>query len=129
MWWPSGEGVRHGGGLLAASSVMSAIERAAEPCVAAPVLLTVREAMAVLRVGRTTLYEQANLFLATDGVEGVPVVRIGKQLRFPRAALEELIGGPIGWPTTEPADPAAVASPARLERQERSSDSPRLFSV
>ena len=82
-----------------------------------PDFLTVEEAGAVLRIGRTTAYREARRFFATDGADGLPVVRYGKQLRVPRVALEEALGGPITWPihVHEPvvASPGApVISPA-----------------
>ncbi len=33
--------------------------------------------------------------MATDGAEGLPVVRIGRLLRVPRARLEAWVGGPL----------------------------------
>lgn len=57
-----------------------------------PALLTVSEAARVLRIGRTTAYALAARFEATGGLEGLPVVRIGKQLRVPTVRLEELAG-------------------------------------
>jgi hypothetical protein len=48
-----------------------------------PEYLTVPEVMARLRLGRTTVYEQARLYLATDGAEGIPCRRFGRSLRFP----------------------------------------------
>jgi hypothetical protein len=45
-----------------------------------------------------------------EGVAGIPVVKIGKQLRFPRITLEELIGSPISWP---PIDTTSSATPSR----------------
>jgi hypothetical protein len=65
-----------------------------------PDLLTVTEAAAVLRIGRTASYELARRDLATGGGEGLGVVRVGGQLRVPRAALERLVGGPLSWPLT-----------------------------
>jgi excisionase family DNA binding protein len=53
--------------------------------------LTVVEAAALLRVGRTVAYQQARQYLATGGREGLPVVRLGRQLRVPRHALEQLM--------------------------------------
>jgi hypothetical protein len=44
--------------------------------------------MARLRLGRTTVYEQARLFLATGGAEGIPCRRFGRSLRFPAAAFD-----------------------------------------
>jgi hypothetical protein len=55
--------------------------------------LTVVEAAALLRVGRTVAYQQARRYLATGGREGLPVVRLGRQLRVPRHALERLMDG------------------------------------
>jgi Helix-turn-helix domain len=53
-----------------------------------PEYLTVPEVMARLRLGRTTVYEQARLFLATGGAEGIPCRRFGRSLRFPAAAFD-----------------------------------------
>ena len=75
-----------------------------------PELFTVTEAAVVLRIGRTTAYELARRDLATGGGEGLGVIRVGGQLRVPRAALERLIGAPIVSPVTpepEPVPPAA----------------------
>lgn len=78
-----------------------------------PDLLTVPEAAAVLRIGRTASYELARRDLATGGGEGLGVVRVGGQLRVPRAALERLVGGPLSWPLTDamPADAATEPTP------------------
>jgi excisionase family DNA binding protein len=62
---------------------------------AVPDLLTIEEAAAVLRVGRTTAYELANRDLATGGGEGLGVVRVGRLLRVRRSSLEALVGGPL----------------------------------
>jgi len=67
-----------------------------------PDLLTISEAAAVLRIGRTASYELARRDLATDGGEGLGVVRVGGQLRVPRASLERLVGGPLSWPLAGP---------------------------
>lgn len=63
-----------------------------------PDFLTVEEAAAVLRIGRTAAYPAAREFLATDGASGLPVARFGRQLRVPRPALERVLGGPMSWP-------------------------------
>lgn len=54
------------------------------------VVLTVDEAAYVLRIGRSLAYQMANEYLATGGVAGMPVVRIGTCFRVPRWALLEL---------------------------------------
>jgi hypothetical protein len=53
-----------------------------------PEYLTVPEVMNRLRLGRTTVYEQARLYLATGGAKGIPCRRFGRSLRFPAAAFE-----------------------------------------
>jgi hypothetical protein len=84
--------------------------------------LRVEEAAAVLRIGRTSAYDLARQFLATNGAVGLPVVRVGRQLRVPRFQLERLAGGPITWPPptdTAAADVAPLAPvPARPVRRE-----------
>lgn len=60
--------------------------------------LTVDEAAAVLRIGRTAAYEATRRYRATDGAEGIPVYKVGGTLRVPRHKLEEIAGGPIEIP-------------------------------
>lgn len=52
--------------------------------------LTVEEAAALLRIGRTSAYALAREWRETGGRRGLPVVELGRQLRVPRAALEKL---------------------------------------
>ena len=53
-----------------------------------PDFLTVEEAARVLRIGRTTAYQQAHRWLDT-GSEGLPVVWVGGSLRVPLTQLEQ----------------------------------------
>ena len=77
-----------------------------------PDFLTVEEAGAVLRLSRGKAYELAREYLATGGATGMPVIRLGRQLRVPRVLLEQWIGGPITWPIPTHARPSsAIASP------------------
>ncbi len=55
-----------------------------------PDFLTVEEAAAVLRIGRTSAYLLCQRWRYSDGEVGLPVVRVGRQLRIPRAALVRL---------------------------------------
>lgn len=55
-----------------------------------PLLLTVEEAAAVLRIGRTLAYSLARRYEESGGVVGLPVIRLGGCLRVPRWALLEL---------------------------------------
>lgn len=63
-----------------------------------PAFLTVEEAAAVLRIGRTAAYEATRRYRATDGAEGIPVYKVGGTLRVPRHKLEEIAGGPLEIP-------------------------------
>jgi hypothetical protein len=65
---------------------------------AIPALLTVEEAGALLRIGRTKAYAMAREWRETDGQSGLPVVDLGNVLRVPRRALEELIGAELTAP-------------------------------
>jgi len=60
-----------------------------------PAVLTVAEVRRVLRISRTKTYEQANAYLETGGRHGIPCVRVGTSLRFPRLLLEQYIEQPI----------------------------------
>lgn len=61
-----------------------------------PEFLTVEEAAALLRIGRTSAYALAREWQETGGKTGLPVVRLGRQLRVPRAALEALHASVLG---------------------------------
>ena len=101
-----------------------------------PDFLTVDEAAKVLRLGRTAAYASAARFEATDGAEGLPVVRFGRLLRVPKAQLERIAGGTLTdggpsaerAPTSEPErDPRGPARQRRPQRAVRSVSQPSLF--
>jgi hypothetical protein len=110
-----------------------------DPTEPLPDFLTVEEAAAILRIGRTAAYGLARQWRATDGKEGLPVVAFGRLLRVPRAALEAVAGGPLSRPVAAPETPVerdeVSASQAHEERQpvvtapapRRSADQPSLF--
>jgi excisionase family DNA binding protein len=54
--------------------------------------LRVVEAAQFLRISRTSAYALTRRFLDTDGREGLPAVRIGRSVRVPIAALEQMAG-------------------------------------
>ena len=98
-----------------------------------PDFLTVGEAAAVLRIGRTVAYELARKAIATGGASGLPTVVIGRQFRVPRVQLEELLGGPITWPIpTAPRSSSPTAEPPRPTARHRTPNAvgdPQLFSA
>ncbi len=83
-----------------------------------PDFFRIEEAAAIPRIGRTAAYGQAHQFLASQGTSGLPVVRVGKQLRVPRWQLERMLGGPITWPPPR----RGIAAP--LPTQSRMSSAP-----
>src|SRR5438270_6739023 len=88
-----------------------------------PDLLTVEEAAELVRIGRTAAYQLARQYLATDGAEGMPVKRIGRQLRVPRELLEAWVGTTLHAAPAKP-EPATVAAPTRAttKRQRNRND-------
>jgi excisionase family DNA binding protein len=54
-------------------------------------VLTVEEAAAVLRIGRNAAYALARQWRATGGREGLPCIELGRTLRVPRTALQQLL--------------------------------------
>jgi excisionase family DNA binding protein len=98
-----------------------------------PAFLRVEEAAAIVRIGRTTAYELAARYETTDGEEGLPVVRVGRQLRVPTARLEQWAGAPLSSLPPEPAPieqcaelgvPAVVEPPTQQRRGRRGKLSP-----
>lgn len=97
-----------------------------------PDFLTVEQAAVIVRIGRTTAYELARRYVASDGADGLPAVRIGKQLRVPRARLEQWHGGPLTPPPpalARPTELAVAPSSARSRRSPRMSQSSLPFSA
>ncbi len=67
-----------------------------------PDLLTVDEAAAILRIGRTKAYDLARRWRVTNGAAGLPVLDFGNVLRVPRHALEAMVGGELHPPAATP---------------------------
>lgn len=92
--------------------------------------LTAEEVMEHLQLGRTFVYEQARLYLASGGAQGLPCRRFGRLLRFPLAEIEAH-GCPPGQarvvdletrrraPTPQPATKPAPSKPAREKPAQR----------
>lgn len=62
-----------------------------------PPFLRVEQVQELTQLGRSQIYKQAGRFLETGGREGLPVVRFGRCLRFPKAALIQLGTTPGEW--------------------------------
>jgi hypothetical protein len=97
-----------------------------------PDFLSIREAAAVLRIGRTCAYELAQQYVHTGGGSGLKVVRVGRQPRVPLAVLEEMLGDSITWPieSHEVADDDIDAKQAprhNKPKRTQSEQPPRLF--
>jgi excisionase family DNA binding protein len=103
----------------------------APPTAGLPNFLTVVEAARLLRIGRTSAYQLAQQWCDTDGQKGLPVVRVGRQLRVPRRALEHLAGGELtaasGWSPESTAVPAPQASTSM--RAPTNNDTPQTVSA
>jgi hypothetical protein len=54
-------------------------------------VLTVDEAAAFLRISRNAAYAAAREWRVTGGRSGLPCISIGRTLRVPRQALEEML--------------------------------------
>jgi excisionase family DNA binding protein len=59
-----------------------------------PEFLTVEEAARVLRIGRTSAYLLTQRWRHTHGRSGLPVQRLGRLLRVPRSAIEQMAVSP-----------------------------------
>jgi hypothetical protein len=96
----------------------SAIEQAVAHL---PLMLTVEEARAALGIGRSLAYGEVRRYLASDGREGIPAIRIGSAIRVPRAGLVDLLlSAPA--PESHSVERHAVSppSPPRTSRRRRS---------
>ena len=72
-----------------------------------PLTLTVAEAAEWLRVSKGAVYEMVHRGIATDGAEGPPIVKLGRDRtwRIPTIAVLRLVG--VVDPPVESARPAA----------------------
>ena len=60
-----------------------------------PLMLTVGEAAAVLRVSRTSAYKLVAEYRASGGRSGLPHVRLGARVMVRRVDLEQIVGGSL----------------------------------
>jgi hypothetical protein len=95
-----------------------------------PLMLSVEQARQVLGIGRSLAYGEVRRYLATDGREGIPAVRIGSAIRIPRAGLVDLMLASPAQATSELVSlhvvtpvPSPHQSPARRRARSRSSRS------
>ena len=80
-----------------------------------PPFLTVEQAAALLKIGRTKAYLLTQEYRATDGRSGLPVVDLGDVLRVPGPAIERMLGIGLDAALPDPGEPARLrnGSPAR----------------
>jgi len=88
-----------------------------------PAVLTIEEAAALLRIGRTKAYAMSREWRSTQGRSGLPVIDFSGVLRVPRAALETMIGVPVGS-LGAPAPGPAEEPPVGLSSQDETVASP-----
>lgn len=96
-----------------------------------PAILKVEEAARILRISRTSAYDLANQWLETSGQVGLPAIRLGRSLRVPRKALEEMIGSDLTIHPTAPSTDEKTArrttATSRTRRPKVSITQPDLF--
>jgi hypothetical protein len=86
--WPGGHLGPDSGG---ASFTVEGVNAPLNGRLPANPLLTMEEAAGVLRIGRSLAYQLAAEYIASGGLSGLPVIRVGGCLRVPRWALLELV--------------------------------------
>jgi Helix-turn-helix domain len=57
-----------------------------------PLMLTVGEVAAVLRISRTSAYKLAQEWRASQGATGLPTVRLGSRVMVRRVDLSAIVG-------------------------------------
>lgn len=62
------------------------------PITELPLMLTVGEAAAVLRISRTSAYKLVELHRSTNGRVGLPHVRLGGRVLVRRVDVAEIVG-------------------------------------
>jgi len=63
----------------------------AEPETLPRAFLKIEEAARILRISRSSAYEQAHVYLDSGGAGGLPVIRLGRSLRVPRHVIATLM--------------------------------------
>ncbi|MFP5487172.1 MAG: helix-turn-helix domain-containing protein [Acidimicrobiia bacterium] len=86
-------------------------------------VLTLMEAATLLRIGRTTAYELAQEYLDTGGTSGLPVIRVGRQLRVTRTSLNNV----MARGTNQRTRPQRRPDRRGAETHEAADPPPRLF--
>ena len=76
-------------------------------------MLTAKQVMARLKLGRTTVYGLGRRYLETGGAEGLPCRKIGRALRFPANEVDDWM---TTKPITHPGESFPSTSPSAPER-------------
>ena len=94
-----------------------------DPATDAAEVLTLMEAATLLRIGRTTAYELAHEYLENGGMSGLPVIRVGRQLRVTRASLNDV----MARGTSQRTRPQRRPDRRGAETHDAAEGQPRLF--
>lgn len=81
-------------------------------------MLTAKQVMARLNLGRTTVYGLGRRYLESGGAEGLPCRKFGRALRFPADELDE-------WVKADHPTRVDAEHPARVEARRRVESRPK----
>jgi hypothetical protein len=92
-----------------------------------PDLLTVEEAAAVLRIGRSLAYQLARRWVTSNGTEGLPVILAGRCMRVVKHQLGEIVRGERTLTASVPPPAVARKPSSRSGRRTRPVNQLRLL--
>ena len=90
--------------------------RSGQDVTASRLFLTVEDAAEILGIGRSSAYKAARRYVATKAPDAIPAIRVGKQLRIPRALFEAWAGVEL-----PPVAPIVIETPRPTPKPRRAS--------